>query len=82
MVAVLPVTLRGRRDRALLLLGFAGVFRRSELVALDAGDVTATDDGLIVRLRHFKTDQEGSGRTVGNPYESKPETCPIRAVRA
>ncbi len=81
MVAVQPVTLRGRRDRALLLLGFAGAFRRSELVALDVGDVTATDDGLIVQLRRSKTDQEGSGRTIGIPYGSKPETCPVRAVR-
>jgi len=81
MVAVQPATLRGRRDRALLLLGSAGAFRRSELVALDADDVTATEDGLIVRLRRSKTDQEGSGRTVGIPYGSKPETCPVRAVR-
>jgi len=82
MVATLPSTLRGRRDRALLLLGFAGAFRRSELVDLDVSDVTATDDGLVVRLRRSKTDQEGAGRTVGIPYGSRPDTCPVRAVRA
>jgi len=82
MVATLPPTLRGRRDRALLLLGFAGAFRRSELVALDVADVVPTDDGLIVRLRRSKTDQEGEGRQVGIPFGSRPDTCPVRAVRA
>jgi len=82
MVATLPPTLRGRRDRALLLLGFAGAFRRSELVSLDVGDVTPTDDGLIVHLRRSKTDQEGAGRQVGIPFGSRPDTCPVRAVRA
>jgi len=82
MVDHLPATLRGQRDRALLLLGFAGAFRRSELVSLDVGDLAWSDDGLVVRLRRSKTDQEGAGRTVGIPYGSKPGTCPVRAVRA
>jgi integrase len=82
MVAHLPPTLRGQRDRALLLLGFAGAFRRSELVSLDVGDLAWSDDGLTVRLTRSKTDQEGAGRTVGIPYGSKPATCPVRAVRA
>ena len=82
MVEHLPPTLRGQRDRALLLLGFAGAFRRSELVSLDVGDLAWSDDGLTVRLRRSKTDQEGAGRTVGIPYGSKPATCPVRAVRA
>jgi integrase len=70
------------RDRALLLLGFAGAFRRSELVGLDVGDVRQTGDGLVVTLRRSKTDQEGQGREVGIPYGSTPATCPVRAVRA
>ena len=72
----------GCRDRALLLLGFAGALRRSELVGLDVADITEGPDGLTVRLRRSKTDQEGAGRTVGIPYGSKPVTCPIRAWRA
>ncbi len=80
MVAVLPPTLVGRRDRALLLLGFAGAFRRSELVALDVADVQQTRDGLVVTLRKSKTDQEGAGRRVGIPYGGHPQSCPVRAL--
>jgi site-specific recombinase XerD len=72
----------GVRDRALLLLGFAGAFRRAELVALDVADVSFTADGLIVRLPRSKTDQEGQGATKGIPYGSSPATCPVRALRA
>lgn len=82
MVATLPAGLLGIRDRALLLIGFAGAFRRSELVSLDAGDVELTDDGLVVHLRRSKTDQEGAGRRIGIPYGSNPDTCPVRALRA
>jgi hypothetical protein len=53
MVATAPDDLTGRRDRALLLLGF----RRSELVALDLTDVEETEAGLRVTIRHSKTDQ-------------------------
>jgi integrase len=76
-----PGSLRGARDRALLLVGFAGAFRRSELVSLDVGDVTFSSDGLVVRLRRSKTDQEARGRTVGLPFGSNPLTCPVRALR-
>jgi hypothetical protein len=71
----LPEKLIGKRDRALLLVGFAGAFRRSELVALDAEDCSFTSDGLVVTLRRSKTDQEGVGRKVGIPYGSNPDTC-------
>jgi site-specific recombinase XerD len=80
MVATLPEKLIGHRDRALLLLGFAGAFRRAELVGLDVADVAATRDGLVVTLRRAKTDQEGAGRAVGIPYGSNPATCPVRAL--
>lgn len=70
------------RDRALILLGFAGAFRRSELVALRLADITETDDGLRVRLRRSKTDQEGEGFTKGIPYGHEHKTCPVRAWRA
>jgi len=71
----------GSRDRALLLMGFAGALRRSELVGLDVQDVVESADGLTLRLRRSKTDQEGQGRTVGVPYGSNPSTCPVRAWR-
>jgi integrase len=70
------------RDRALLLLGFAGAFRRSELVSLDVEDIIDGPEGLTVLLRRSKTDQEGAGRKVGIPYGSNPVTCPVRAYRA
>lgn len=75
-------TSRGIRDRALLLLGFAGGFRRSELVGLDLADLQEVPEGLRIRLRRSKTDQEGRGRLVGIPYGLHGETCPVRAVQA
>jgi site-specific recombinase XerD len=82
MVAGLPENLLGLRDRALLLVGFAGAFRRSELVGLDVSDLEFNRDGLTITLRRSKTDQEGEGRKVGIPYGSNPETCPVRSLRA
>jgi integrase len=72
----------GCRDRALLLVGFAGALRRSELAGLDVADIIEGADGLTVHLRRSKTDQEGAGRTIGIPYGSNPITCPVRAWRA
>ena len=80
MVTELPRNLQGLRDRALLLTGFAGGFRRSELAALRVEDIEATPEGIVVRLRKSKTDQEGQGRPVGLPYGSDPVTCPARAL--
>ena len=82
IIAELPQDLRGLRDRALLLAGFAGGFRRSELAALQVEDLETSPDGLIVRLGRSKTDQEGQGRPVALPYGSDPQTCPVRALRA
>jgi integrase len=62
-------------------LRFAGALCRSELVGLDVDDVSEGADGLTVRLRRSKTDQEGAGRTRGIPYGSNPVTCPVRAWR-
>ncbi|HUD98327.1 MAG TPA: site-specific integrase [Bryobacteraceae bacterium] len=81
MIAALPRDLRGTRDRALLLVGFAGGFRRSELAALRIEDLETTPDGLIVRLGRSKTDPEGQGRPVALPFGSDSQTCPVRAVR-
>jgi hypothetical protein len=77
----LPETLAGKRDAALLLLGFAGAFRRSELAALDVEDLEETRQGLLITLRRSKTDQEGKGRIIAIPFGRHPESCPVRAVR-
>lgn len=82
MVVDLPASPRGVQARALLTLGFAGGFRRSELVALNVDDLTETNDGLVVRIRSSKTDQEGKGRSIGIPYGGNAGSCPVRAVRA
>jgi len=83
LLAVLdPGTRRGLRDRAILLLGFAGAFRRSELVGLDLEDLVERPDGLAVRLRRSKTDPEGRGELRGIPFGRRAETCPVLAVRA
>ncbi|MEW1934550.1 integrase [Rhodococcus sp. NPDC079359] len=66
-----------RRDSAILLLGFAGACRRSELSDLVCGDVTMhRHDGLHIRLRKSKTDQEGRGAVKALPYTNSHETCP------
>lgn len=61
MLSHTPQTLTGKRDRALLALGFAGAFRRSELVALDVSDLREDPEGLRVLVRRSKVDQEGAG---------------------
>ena len=81
MVKATPDALLGVRDRALLLVGFAGAFRRSELVGLDKQDCEFTNDGLVLMLRRSKNDQEAQGRKVAIPYGSHPETCPVRALQ-
>ena len=82
MLHALPDGLLGLRDRALLLLGFAGAFRRLELVGLDVEDVAFVADGLEVALKRSKTDQEGEGRKIGIPFGSSPATCPVRSLIA
>jgi integrase len=66
----------------MILLGFAGAFRRSELVGLDVEDCKFGKDGLTIMLRRSKTDQDGVGRKIGIPYGSNPDTCPVRTVQA
>jgi site-specific recombinase XerD len=63
-----PDTLTGKRDRALLALGFAGAFRRSELVALDVADLCEDPEGLRVMVRRSKVDQEGRGFEKAIPH--------------
>lgn len=82
MVDRMPDGILGVRDRALLMVGFAGAFRRSELVGLDRDAVEITKDGLVVTIRRSKTDPEAQGRKIGIPYGSNPATCPVRAFQA
>jgi site-specific recombinase XerD len=79
MAANTGVGLKGLRDRALLLLGFAGAFRRSELVALNIEDVEDLQDGMKITIRHSKTDQEGAGQTIAIPFGKI--ACPIAALK-
>ncbi len=76
----IPDSLLGKRDRALLLVGFTGAFRRSELIGLNVEDLEETRDGMVAHIRRSKTDQEGQGRKVGIPPGSEAATCPIRAL--
>jgi integrase len=80
MVATAPNKLAGLRDRALLLIGFGGALRRSELVALDVADIEETETGLLVTIRHSKTDQEGEGATIA--IARGDVACPVKALRA
>jgi site-specific recombinase XerD len=82
MLNPLPNTRFGLRDRGLLLLGFAGAFRRCELVALDVRDLEFSSDGLVVTLRRAKTDQEGRSRGLGIPFCLSDKTCPVRSLQA
>jgi integrase len=82
MMGALAPGIAGMRDRALLLVGFAGAFRRSELVALNIEDLEFREEGLLVALRRSKTDQERAGRTIGIPAGSDSTTCPCRGLRA
>src|SRR5262249_3927992 len=70
--------LAGKRDRAILLLGFALASRRSELVALDVADVEGCTEGLRVRIRKSKTDPEDTGATIAVFRGSI--ACPVAAV--
>jgi integrase len=74
--------LKAARDKALLLIGFAGAFRRSELVALTVEDITPHAHGLELRIVRSKTDQEGAGRTVFVPLAKSQERCPVIALKA
>lgn len=82
LLAVLPSSRLGMRDRALLTLGWAGAFRRAELVALDVADVTRVAKGLVVLVRASKTDQEAHGAEVPIFYSNHAEHCPVRSLDA
>ncbi len=71
----------GARDKALLLVGFAGAFRRSELVAINCTDIEFVEQGLVLNIRHSKTDQEGAGRKIAIPY-ARGKHCPVLSLKS
>ena len=75
-------TLRDKRDRAILLLGFALSARRSEIAAINVGDLTFERKGLVVKTRKSKTDRKGKGHDRGVPRLANPDLCAVRAVKA
>ncbi len=82
MIDSLPDNLLGIRDRALLLIGFAGALRRSELVALTVADIEFVSEGVVITVRRSKTDQDAAGRQIGIPFGMAAATCPVGALQA
>lgn len=82
MIDAAPDGLLGRRDRALLAVGFAGGFRRSELIAVQVADVAFVHEGVEIVVPRSKTDQTGKGMLKVIAYGSDPATCPVRLLRA
>ena len=70
------------RDRCLLVLGFYGALRRSELVALDLDDIYTDDQGLVLTLRRSKTDQDGHGRRIAMLHTGVTDTCPTEVYQS
>lgn len=71
----------GMRDRAMLLVWWAGAFRRSEVVGINLEDVSEQHEGFLIMLHKTKTDQVGAGYPIGIPYSSDSRMCPVRALR-
>ncbi len=69
------------RDRALILIGFAGGFRRSELVSILKEDVELVDEGVKILIKKSKTDQSGEGSVKAIPYFQNQEFCPVIALK-
>lgn len=81
MVNTLGDSLTDIRDRALILIGFAGAFRRSELVSIEMDDIEFNCDGLTITLLHSKTDQDGQENKKSILYGSHLNTCPVRSLQ-
>ena len=69
------------KNKALILIGFAGGFRRSELVSVLYEDVEFVNEGVKIFVKRSKTDQSGEGMTKGIPYFSNPEYCPVTSLK-
>ena len=77
-----PTSHRGRRDRALLLLGIAGALRRSELVAIDVSDIKRVPEGLVLTIGKSKTDQKAKGYKLAIARGDRADLCAVRALEA
>lgn len=75
-------TLSDLRDRAIVLIGFAGGFRRSEIVSFNVRDAMFVSSGVILHLRKSKTDQKGEGRKIAIWNGEEQDTCPVLALRS
>ena len=69
------------RNKALILVGFAGGFRRSELVAIEFEDVEFVSEGIKIFVKRSKTDQSGEGMMKGLPYFSTQNYCPVISLK-
>jgi integrase len=78
-MASLGDCMRDVRDRALLLIGFAGAFRRSELSRIDCESIERTEAGIVITIPRSKTDQEGQARQVAIP-RGRATVCPVQAL--
>lgn len=81
MLEIMPRGRRGLRDRAMLLIGYAGGFRRSELVSIDMAWIEWRRDGIVIKLPRSKGDQQGEGQEIGILYGKREHTCPVRALK-
>ena len=82
VLAPIPGDLRGLRDRAIILVGWAAALRRSELAALEICDFVFEREGAIVAIRRLKRDQEGEGEKVAIAFAAEPTQCAVRALQA
>ena len=73
-------TLTGLRNKAIVLLGFTGAFRRSELARIQLDNLVFSEDGIIVTLTNSKTNQYGSAEEKAIFYSPDPQLCPVRTL--
>ena len=69
------------RDKSMVLIGFSGGFRRTELISIDNEDLEFVPEGLKIIIKRSKTDQFGEGMTKGLPYFANPEYCPVTNLK-
>jgi len=80
MVEQCGSSIKGLRDAAILTVGWCGALRRSEIVALNREDIDSVPEGIVLKIRSSKTDQEKKGRSIGIPFGSD-RFCPVQIIR-
>lgn len=81
MADVCGISALGQRNATMLLVGWSCALRRSELVSLRVEDVEFVDEGMIVTIRHSKTDTEGKGEIIGVPMGPRERYCPVSVLK-